>query len=147
MNGYLDDEFSTSKTLIEINNKKYVKTGDLGYLDNDGFLFLKGRIKRVFKISGINVYPSEVEKIVTDLKDVYDASLEYFDNNGPHLNLYIIKNKNSTRTDSELIELIQNRLKNEVLKYSLPKNIVFVDKFPKTNVGKIDHKAFSDINK
>lgn len=147
MNGYLNDEITTNKTLIDINNKKYIKTGDLGYLDNDGFLFLKGRIKRVFKISGINVYPSEVEKIVTDLKDVYDASLEYFDNNGPHLNLYIIKNKNSTRTDSELIELIQNRLKNEVLKYSLPKNIVFIDKFPKTNVGKIDHKAFSDINK
>ena len=89
----------------------------------------------------------EVEKIVTDLKDVYDASLEYFDNNGPHLNLYVIKNKNSTRTDSELIELIQNKLKNQVLKYSLPKYIVFVDKFPKTNVGKIDHKAFTDINK
>ena len=144
MNGYLNDPISTNKTLINIDRTLFVKTGDLGYLDEEGFLFLKGRIKRIFKISGINVYPIEVEKIVRNLNEIKDASLEYFDN-GPHLNLYVIKEKNSNKSNEELIELIRNELSNKVLKYSMPKNIVFIDEFPKTTVGKIDHKAFKDV--
>lgn len=144
MNGYLKDENATKTTLIDINGDKYVKTGDLGYLDEDGFLFLKGRMKRVFKISGINVYPSEVEKIATELDSVYDASLEYFDNGKPHLVLFIIKNYNETKDESIIKEEIMKVLNEKVFKYALPSKIIFLKDFPKTNVGKIDHKAFKE---
>ena len=144
MNGYLNDPISTNKTLINIGGTLFVKTGDLGYLDEEGFLFLKGRKKRIFKISGINVYPIEVEKIVRNINGIKDACLEFFDN-GPHLNLYVIKDKNSNKSNEELTKLIYKDLINKVLKYSIPKNIVFVDEFPKTSVGKIDHKAFKDV--
>ena len=146
MNGYLNDIETTNKTLINLDNKLWVKTGDLGYLDNDGFLFLKGRMKRMFKISGINVYPSEVEKIATDLVDyVKDASLEYFDDGKPHMVLFLIKNKQSNKNDNEIIELVTNELNQKLLKYSLPKKIFILDEFPQTRVGKIDHSKFKDI--
>ena len=144
MNGYLHDKKATENTLININGIKYVKTGDLGYLDEDGFLFLKGRMKRVFKISGINVYPSEVEKIATELESVYDASLEYFDNGKPHLVLFVIKHHNETKEENIIKDEIMKVLNEKVFKYALPSKIIFMKDFPKTNVGKIDHKAFKE---
>ena len=142
MNGYLNDEDSTSKTLITINDKIYVKTGDLGYLDQDGFLFLKGRKKRMFKISGLNVYPSEIEKIASDNEDVIDASLEFFDEPTATLVLFVKKNSQSIKSEDEIKTMIYNLLKNKVLKYSIPKDIIFMEEFPKTNVGKINHQGF-----
>lgn len=144
MNGYLHDKNATESTLIDIDGNKYVKTGDLGYLDEDGFLFLKGRKKRVFKISGINVYPAEVEKIATELDGVYDASLEYFDNGKPHLVLFVIKHHNETKEESVIKEKIMKVLNEKVFKYALPSKIIFMNDFPKTRVGKIDHKAFKE---
>lgn len=144
MNGYLHDKKATENALININGIKYVKTGDLGYLDEDGFLFLKGRMKRVFKISGINVYPSEVEKIATELESVYDASLEYFDNGKPHLVLFVIKHHNETKEENIIKDEIMKVLNEKVFKYALPSKIIFMKDFPKTNVGKIDHKAFKE---
>ena len=142
MVGYLNDIETTNKTLVDINGVKYVKTGDLGYLDDDNFLFLKGRKKRMFKISGLNVYPNEVEKIASDNNDIIDAALEYFIEPKPHLVLYVIKNKNSNASNYQIEENIMNDLKSKLLKYSLPSKIVFMEAFPKTNVGKIDHSGF-----
>ncbi len=144
MNSYLDDEVSTNNTKINIDNRIFIKTGDLGYLDDDGFLFLKGRKKRMFIISGFNVYPGEVEKIVTEIDGVQSASLECFETPKIHLNLYIIKNRNYNKSEQELSSIITQTLKNKLLKYSLPSKIIFLDEFPKTKVGKIDHKKFVD---
>lgn len=144
MNGYLNDEETTNKTLINISGEVYVRTGDLGYIDEEGYIFLKGRKKRMFKISGLNVYPSEVEKIASDVDDIIDASLEFFIEPTPHLVLYVIKNNSSSKSEDELKEIIMNVLKDKVLKYSLPKEIVVLDKFPQTNVGKINHQGFID---
>lgn len=145
MNGYLNDVASTKKTLVEVFDKTYVRTGDLGYLDEDGFLFLKGRMKRMFKVSGVNVYPNEIEKIAMESEDVYDASLEFFLNPKPHMTLFVIKNVNSKRTNIQIKENIINTLSKRVLKYSMPSKVVFLKEFPKTKVGKIDHKAFVDL--
>ncbi len=144
MNGYLNDETTTNLTMVNIGNETYIKSGDLGYLDEDGFIFLKGRKKRMFKISGINVYPSEIEKISTDNEDVIDASLEFFSEPNPHLILFLIKNKNSLKTNETIKTEIYTLLKQKFLKYSWPSEIIFLDEFPKTNVGKINHQGFID---
>lgn len=144
MNKYLNDEAQTKDTLVNINGITYVKTGDLGYLDEDGFLFLKGRKKRMYKIAGINIYPSEVEKIVTNLDDVYDASLQLFEKEKPYLVLYVIKHNKSIKSNEEINDLIMKSLKDKVLKYALPSKIIFMEKFKKTTLGKIDHNGFKD---
>lgn len=144
MNGYLKDEDATKKTMILYQQEPFIKTGDLGYLDEDGFLFLKGRKKRMFIISGINVYPSEIEKIATDNEAVYDAAMELFLTPKPHMVLFLIRNKNSLKQDEQIANEVMASLKEKVLKYSLPQQIVFLDEFPKTNVGKINHQGFID---
>lgn len=142
MNCYLNDIENTEKTIVTIDDKKWVRTGDLGYIDEEGFLFLKGRIKRLFKISGMNVYPSEVEKLVSQLDEVYDASLEFFSSPKICTVLFVILKKKQEINQEKFKEEIYNYLDGKVLKYSIPSKIVFVEDFPKTAVGKIDHKAF-----
>lgn len=144
MNGYYLDRTSTEKTIVEFNNKKWVKTGDLGYLDEDGFLFLKGRKKRMFKLSGINIYPLEVEKMALENYDVFDAAMEFFSEPKPHTILFIILNKNTTKSSQEIIEALESTFKQKLIKYLQPTKIVVLNEFPKTLVGKVDHSAFKD---
>jgi acyl-CoA synthetase (AMP-forming)/AMP-acid ligase II len=145
MNGYLNDAEATSKTMVLKNGTPMVRTGDLGYLDGDGFLFLKGRKKRVFKISGMNVYPAEIEKLVTDNNDVRDASLEFFATPKPHTVLFVMKEKESQKSEREIAERITRLIAGHELKYAMPQRVVFVNEFPQTEVGKINHSAFRDI--
>ncbi len=146
MNGYYRDTDATARTIVTLEGRSWVKSGDLGYLNEDGYLFLKSRIKRVFKIAGINIYPAEVEKIATDLvEDVHDAALELFDTPKPHLVLFVIKNRETSHTEEEIRSLLTEQIGNRLTKYCMPEKIVFLDSFPKTKVGKIDHKAFKDV--
>lgn len=146
MNGYRRDGNATAQTIRQLDGRNWVRTGDLGYLDEEGFLFLKGRKKRVFKVAGINVYPAEVERIATDLQeDIYDAAFILFETPKPHTVLYLVKNRASSRTEEEIRALLQAKLEGRLLKYSLPQQIVFLDTFPKTPIGKTDHKAFADV--
>ncbi len=144
MNGYRMDERTTAEALVRIEGKIWLRTGDLAYLDEEGYIFLKGRKKRMFKISGMNVYPSEVEKIATDNVDIADAALEFFPEPSPHMILYLIKKPSCKRSEAELKALVMTELARNVLKYSMPKSIIFMDKFPETTVGKIDHSKFED---
>ena len=144
MNGYLGDSDASAATIVEIDGTSWVRTGDLGYVDSDGYIFLKGRKKRLFKISGINVYPAEIEKVCTEHEGVYDAAMEFFSEPKPHTVLYLIKNKRSEASDEQIKEELLSVLSERFLKYSLPERIVFMDSFPQTKVGKIDHKAFVD---
>ncbi len=146
MNGYYRDETATARTLVEHDGMTWVRSGDLGTLDEDGYLYLKSRIKRVFKIAGINIYPSEVEKIATDLQDdIHDAALELFETPKPHLVLFLIKNRSSARSEEEIKADLLRRIETRLLKYCIPDRIVFLESFPKTKVGKTDHKAFNDL--
>ncbi len=146
MNGYRGDPETTSRTIRTIDSKTWIRTGDLGYLDEDGYLFLKGRKKRVFKIAGINVYPAEAERIATDLQeDVYDAAFVLFETPKPHTVLFLVRNKHSEKSEAEIRSVLRTRLEERLLKYSLPQSIVFLDSFPKTAVGKTDYKAFRDV--
>ena len=145
MNGYYKDPAATEKTVLTIDGKDWIRSGDLGYVDEEGYLFLKGRIKRVYKIAGINVYPAEVEKIATDLtEDIHDAALELFETPKPHLTLFLIRNKNSSRGEEELKEEILTRIGGRMTKYCMPEKVIFLEAFPKTKVGKIDHKAMKE---
>lgn len=134
MNGYLNE----INPFIEINNQKYVKTGDLGYLDDEGYLFFKQRIKRLLKVKGINVFPSEVEKLVTDYQEVKDACLVLVKNDT--LRLYIVLNKGFKDC---LDERIKNDIKHHISTYAIPKEIVYLKYMPQTNVAKTDYKVLS----
>lgn len=132
MEGYLGD--TKGDVFVNINDERYVKTGDIGYLDEQGKLHFIDRIKRIFKISGITIFPSEIESTIKSIKGIQDCitMLE-----GKSIYAFVEYSGN----DIDLLkEKILVECKQALLPYAIPKekNIIIVSKFPKTTVGKTD---------
>ena len=148
MNGYLQDEELTNKAfLFDEDGTKWVLTGDYGFLDADGYLYFKQRLKRIIKISGVIICPSDVENAVNKL----DAVFESYATDIPHstrgsmIKLFVVKNKNITISNKALDELLKSTIEEEVSIYAVPNSIVYLDSMPKTDVGKIDSKYLESI--
>ena len=141
MAGYLDGE----KGYVVKEDKVWIKTGDLGYLDKDGFLFILDRKKRSIKISAINIFPSEIENLAKTHPEVDEAcAVPYHYNDKTYIKLFIsLKNKeaNKEKIKRELFSMCEKNL----IKYSWPRIIEFIDEMPRTNFGKVDYKKFEMI--
>lgn len=122
--------------------KKYFRTGDLGYLDKDGYLYYVGRLKNLVKINGMSVYPEEIEKKIKkniNIKNfVITGSASSFGDE--KLSLFVEK-----LTKSRLIKL-KKILNVKLEKYEIPQNIVNLEKLPRTNLGKINTSELKKMN-
>lgn len=123
----------------DISDKKiddgWLQTGDLGYLDEEGYLFLKGRYDDVINIGGEKVTPLEIEDIVKRLSGIEDVAVfgishEIF---GQTIKLNIVKTKDSDLDKSQVLSYCIKNLE----KYKIPSKIEFVEKIPKTEYGKV----------
>ena len=143
MNGYLNDEEETNKVLKYHDERTWLHTGDLGYMDEDGFIYYKGRIKRMYISSGYNVYPQYVEDIIKQFKNVEDCCVvdvphEY----KKHVGIaYIIL---ESKID---LEELKTYCDNNLAHYMIPQEFIVVDKFPKTKLGKINYKELQKIHR
>ncbi len=142
MNGYIDED----GFIIDENGIKWVNTGDFGYIDEDGYLYFKQRIKRIVKVNGVNVFPYEVENAVSEIEGVYQVACldKPSEKRGSILDVYIVKNRDYTKQISP--EQVKEYIKNKCGVYSIPDKVIFINKMPKTNVGKIDYKKLKDLN-
>ena len=145
MNGYYHNPKATQETKMVIDEEEWIRTGDLGYLDEEGFLFIKGRKKRLIKIAGINVYPSEVENLVSNMDGVRHAALIYFKDENK-LKLFVTIEEDKIKDKELLKKEIETQVKNNFTKYAWPKEIEIVKHFPRTKMGKIDYKGFEKLN-
>ncbi|MGI6136860.1 MAG: acyl--CoA ligase [Clostridiales bacterium] len=139
MDGYLGDKEGNS--FIYIDNEKYVNTGDIGFLDEEGKLHFIDRKKRIFKVSGITIFPSEIESTIKKVKSVKDCITI-------QENRKIIAFVESANTDVEgLRDTILEVCKENLIPYAIPKahNIVIVSKFPKTVVGKTNIQELTKL--
>lgn len=113
----------------------WLRTGDLGYFDDDGYLYLKGRVDDLINVAGEKVNPEEVERVVKLLADIEDTVAvgmkhETF---GQVVKLFVKKVTNSSITKSDImVHCIKN-----LERYKVPVHIEFVENFPKTEYGKI----------
>lgn len=147
MNGYYQDEIATSKAFIEIDHTKWLLTGDYGFVDSEGFVYFKQRLKRIIKVSGVIVCPSEIEHLllkINDIHEVYATSIED-EIKGEMVVLFVVKNKASLLKNEELTNIIEQEIKNNLSIYALPKRIIYLPSFPKTDIGKIDGKAIEEL--
>ncbi len=147
MMGYLNDENETNDALqMHDDGHVWLHTGDLGYMDEDGFLFYKGRIKRMIVSSGYNVYPSHVEEVI----ERHPAVLQCTVVGKPHPykmevpKAFIILNEGYSRVETrpELVEYCKKNL----AKYMIPQEIVFRRSLPKTKLGKVDFATLANDN-
>ncbi|MCL1983592.1 MAG: AMP-binding protein [Clostridiales bacterium] len=143
MVSYLDDCEATARTLrIHSDGKLWLHSGDQGYMDADGYLYFKSRIKRIFKVSGVNVYPPQVEYVLESHPAVSKACVigVHDDYQGKSVKAFIVLADNAGG-DSELADELRAYCAERLIKWSVPKTIVFRKELPTTLVGKVAYTA------
>jgi len=130
MKGYYNRPDETNKTLID----GWLCTGDVAELNEDGFMQIVDRKKDMILVSGFNVYPNEVEEVVSSHPKVLECAAVGApdDKSGEVVKVYVVR-KDNTLKEKELIEYC----KGELTGYKVPKKVEFRKELPKTNVGKI----------
>lgn len=131
MKGYWERSEETAKVF---DAEGFLRTGDMGYMDDKGFVYLVDRKKDLIIVSGFNVYPNEIEEVATTHPGVLEAAAIGVDNGpaGELVKLFVVR-KDPNLTEKDIIHHCRRDLTN----YKVPKQIVFVDELPKNNVGKI----------
>ena len=139
MKGYFDDAETTASVIFDgSDGEKWLKTGDLGSMDNDGFITFKGRKKRMIVISGFNVFPVEIEKSAKEIGFVREAcAVEGSEKGKPFVALFVETDEGENLSEERKAE-IEEHLQKWLPKWSLPKKVLGVKNMPRTAVGKID---------
>ena len=138
MRGYWEKPDETQKVL---SSDGWLKTGDMGRMDQDGFIFIEDRKKDMILVSGFNVYPNEIEGVVAEMDDVLEVAAigKESPDSGEIVKLFVVK-KNPELSDNEIYE----HCKKNLTAYKVPKEIEYRDELPKTNVGKILRRALRE---
>ena len=146
MMGYINEDEETKKTLVIHNDgKTWLHTGDLGYMDKDGFIFYTSRLKRMIITNGYNVYPIELEDIINKCKYVDTCTVVGI----PHkiksqTPKAVIVLKSNVQDTPEVREEIRRYCYKNIAKYAVPTEYEFRTSLPKTAVGKV---AYRDLEK
>ncbi len=142
MLGYLNDEEASAHAVVKhADGLDWVETGDIGYQDEEGFFHFKGRLKRTLKVSGIPVFPKEIEELISSLEQVrYVAAIGI-----PHpykmsvVKVFVVAHEGA---DLEQLEAeIMRICKQSLITHAVPQEIEFREHLPQTLIGKIDIKA------
>jgi long-chain acyl-CoA synthetase len=119
----------------------WLRTGDIGRMDADGFVYIEDRKKDMILVSGFNVYPNEVESVVAEHPGVLEvaAVAQPDENSGEVVALFVVK-KDPNLTAAALIAFCRT----ELTGYKVPKHVYFRAELPKSNVGKILRRTLRD---
>ena len=146
MMGYMDNPEETAQTLRSHGDGRiWLHTGDLGHMDEDGFVYFRQRLKRMIITSGYNVYPSQLENIIDShekvllscvigVKDAY---------RGQKIRAYVVPMPGVEPTEELRQELLQH-CAGQVAKYAAPKELIFRTELPKTLVGKVAYRVLEE---
>lgn len=142
MKGYFNDKEETDKVLKKHSDGKiWLHTGDLGYMDEDGFIFFKSRLKRMIVSSGYNIYPGQIEEILN--KHPYIKTSVAVGVPHPYkkevVKVYIVL-KDGIVLNSEVKKSIRSYCEKNIAKYALPYAYGYRKELPRTKVGKIAYR-------
>ena len=137
MRGYWQRPDETAKVMLG----EWLRTGDIGYMNEQGFVFIEDRKKDMILVSGFNVYPNEVEDVVAKHPGVLEvAAVAQPDERAGEVVAVFVVRKDPALTEAQLIE----HCKTQLTGYKVPKKVYFRDELPKTNVGKILRRELRD---
>ena len=138
MKGYWQRPEATAKIMF---GDGWLRTGDVGRMDEQGFIYIEDRLKDLIIVSGFNVYPNEIEGVVVGHPGVVEAAVIGVPDagSGEAVKLFVVK-KDPALTEQELIAYCRERLTG----YKIPRQVEFRDELPKTAVGKILKRALRD---
>lgn len=148
MMGYLKMEEDTQEIFLSTMGRKWLRTGDYGEIDKDGYVYFRERIKHTIIHNGYNIYPNEVETIIRRLPEVKEVAVVGVYNQ--HKKTQDIRVCVVLKADQEtcLPEVRENIIKAcgvWLPRYALPNEIRFLTDLPQTHVGKVDYKALENL--
>ena len=126
------------ETALVFTSDGFLKTGDIARVDEKGFVYLVDRKKDMIVVSGFNVYPNEVEQVISMLPGVLEVGVVGVDDNdsGERVKACIVK-----RDPDLTAETVIAHCRQHLTGYKIPKIVEFYSELPKTNVGKILRRA------
>lgn len=146
MLGYYNDEAETNLVLRHHRDGNvWLHTGDIGSMDEDGFITYKQRLKRMIISSGFNVYPSQIEEVLEKHEAIEAVSVIGI----PHpykmeVPKAFVVLKKGYKLDEELKDSLIKHCKKSLSTYSVPKEYEELDRLPKTMLGKVDFKKLKE---
>jgi long-chain acyl-CoA synthetase len=119
----------------------WLRTGDIGRLDDEGFVFIEDRKKDVIVVSGFKVYPNEIEDVATLQKGVREAAAIGVPDpqSGEVVKLFVVRSDDGL-TSADVVAHARSHLTG----YKVPRHVEFVASLPKTNVGKVLRRALKE---
>jgi long-chain acyl-CoA synthetase len=138
MRGYWNRPDETAKVMLP---GGWLRTGDVGHMDDRGYVFLQDRKKDLILVSGFNVYPNEVEEVAASHPGILEcaAVAQADEHSGEVVALYVVR-KDPNLTEHDVIEYCRKSLAG----YKVPKHVYFRKELPKSNVGKILRKELRE---
>ena len=132
MHGYFDDEAATAETIDE---QGWLHTGDVGVMDERGYLRITDRIKDMYIMGGFNCYPAEIENIIRDHGEIADAAvIGVADERMGEVGMaFVVRIPGATLTADQVVGWCRENMAN----YKVPRAVVFVEALPRTATGKL----------
>lgn len=141
--GYINQSLETEKVFVD----GIYHTGDIGYKDENGYLYISGRKNGMIKINGNRIEPSEIEMMVKKIYGIDFAIIKAFEEEQrTYLVLYCQKSEIGDRFSSKNIELFKKLLYESMPGYMIPSYYVVIDEIPLNTNGKIDRKKLPKPN-
>ncbi|MDO4458796.1 MAG: AMP-binding protein [Clostridia bacterium] len=147
MQGYMDNPKETAQTLQQHEDGRiWLHTGDLGTMDEEGFIYFKQRLKRMIITSGYNVYPSQVENVIDSHPDVHMSTvIGVKDDYRMQKVKAIVVPKPGVEPNEELKKSILDYCAERIAKYAMPREVEFREDLPKTLVGKVAYTVLEIV--
>jgi acyl-CoA synthetase (AMP-forming)/AMP-acid ligase II len=139
MSGYLDNPEQTAEALVN----GWLHTGDVGYLDERGYLFLKDRLKDVIISGGFNVYPSDVEAALVAHSAIHECVAFGLPDEkwGESVQLAVELKKGARTSADDIIAFA----KKQIGSVQAPKQVHFVESLPRSAVGKVQRRKVREL--
>ena len=136
-NGYWKRPDATAAAFIEIDGKRFFRSGDLGRVDEDGYFFLTDRLKRMINASGFKVWPAEVEALMYRHPAIQEACIISTPDSYRGESVKAVVVLRSTHKDLVTEQSIVDWCRENMAVYKVPRVVQFVDALPKSGAGKV----------
>jgi len=129
----------TAEAFIEIDGKRFLRTGDLGYMDDEGYFFLVDRLKRMINASGFKVWPAEIETKLYSHPAIREACViaSADPRRGEQVKALVVLREGVTVSENEIIAWSRGKMS----AYKVPSIVEFVDALPRSATGKVNWRA------
>jgi long-chain acyl-CoA synthetase len=130
------------ETANVFNENGYFLTGDIGYIDQDGYFFITGRKKNMIDVSGLKVYPREVEELIIEHPAIQEVAVIGVPHKirGEQVMAFIVLKDDETASAEEIMEFCKGR----IARFKIPRRVEFIDELPRSAIGKVLHRELRD---